>query len=286
MEIDRALLPVARYRPSEPGAQGNTGRAAQGRDRGLAGCRQPAGGRFGAAGRSARGRSDRPGRPGHAAVRRPGRRRTTTTSCAAAARTTQFLRAPFAFARRLRDCDVVVEVCNGMPFLAPLWSRKPSVCMVNHVHSDLWPLRFRPPVSTAGRFLEQRVMPWAHRRNLVLTVSASTARELQSLGVDARAHPHAEQRRRPGRPAGPALGRADVPGARPAGRVQAHRPAAPPVGPGAPGGRRAADHRGRRPRARLSRVAGRSRGHVHRPGQRSRRSTACWDRPGCWCTPR
>ena len=97
---------------------------------------------------------------------------------------TQFLRAPFAFGRRLRDCDVVGEVCNGMPFLAPLWSRQPTVCMVNHVHSDLWPLRFRPPVSTAGRFLEERVMPWAHRRNLVLTVSASTARELQSLGVD------------------------------------------------------------------------------------------------------
>jgi glycosyltransferase involved in cell wall biosynthesis len=97
---------------------------------------------------------------------------------------TQFAAAPLAYARRLRDCDVVVEVCNGMPFLAPLWSRKPIVCMVNHVHTDLWPLRFRPPVSTAGRFIEQRVMPWVHRRNLVLTVSASTARELEALGVD------------------------------------------------------------------------------------------------------
>jgi len=96
---------------------------------------------------------------------------------------TQFLGAPFAYRRRLRDCDVVVEVCNGMPFLAPLWSRKPVICMVNHVHTDLWPLRFRPPLSTAGRFLEQRVMPRVHRRNLVLTVSASTARELESLGV-------------------------------------------------------------------------------------------------------
>ena len=55
---------------------------------------------------------------------------------------TQFAGAPFAYARRLRDCDVVVEVCNGMPFLAPLWSRKPMVCMVNHVHTDLWALRF------------------------------------------------------------------------------------------------------------------------------------------------
>jgi len=95
----------------------------------------------------------------------------------------QFLGAPFAYWRRLRDCDVVVEVCNGMPFLAPLWSRKPIVCMVNHVHTDLWPLRFRPPLSTAGQFLEQRVMPRLHRRNLVLTVSESTARELEALGV-------------------------------------------------------------------------------------------------------
>jgi glycosyltransferase involved in cell wall biosynthesis len=95
----------------------------------------------------------------------------------------QFLGAPFAYSRRLRDCDVVVEVCNGMPFLAPLWAAKPMICMVNHVHADLWRLRFPPPLSTAGRFLEQRVMPFAHRRNLVLTVSASTARELESLGV-------------------------------------------------------------------------------------------------------
>jgi glycosyltransferase involved in cell wall biosynthesis len=95
----------------------------------------------------------------------------------------QFLGAPFAYARRLRDCDVIVEVCNGMPFLSPLWARKPMICMVNHVHTDLWRLRYPPPLSTAGRFLEQRVMPFAHRRNLVLTVSPSTATELESLGV-------------------------------------------------------------------------------------------------------
>jgi glycosyltransferase involved in cell wall biosynthesis len=97
---------------------------------------------------------------------------------------TQFAGAPLAYARRLRDCDVVVEVCNGMPFLAPLWSRKPMVCMVNHVHTDLWPLRFPRPLAAVGQLVEQRVMPWAHRRSLVLTVSASTALELQALGVD------------------------------------------------------------------------------------------------------
>lgn len=95
----------------------------------------------------------------------------------------QFLGAPLAYSRHLRRCDVVVEICNGMPFLAPLWTRKPTICLVNHVHSDLWPLRFPPPVSVAGRFLEERAMPWAHRRSLMLTVSPSTADGLTALGV-------------------------------------------------------------------------------------------------------
>jgi glycosyltransferase involved in cell wall biosynthesis len=183
MEIDRALLPASHYRPQVPGGQA---RRHPSRRVVIVAWRDVASPQAGgsellvdqlAAGLTARG--DR-----------------VTLLCGGQVAAhdydvvrsggpyTQFLRAPLAFARRLRDCDVVVEVCNGMPFLAPLWSRQPAVCMVNHVHSDLWPLRFRPPVSTAGRFLEEHVMPWAHRRNLVLTVSASTARELQSLGVD------------------------------------------------------------------------------------------------------
>lgn len=97
----------------------------------------------------------------------------------------QFLRAPLAYARHIRDCDVVVEVCNGMPFLTPLWARKPTICMVNHVHTDLWSMRFPPPLSTVGRILESRVMPWAHRRNLTLTISHSTADALKDLGVTA-----------------------------------------------------------------------------------------------------
>lgn len=97
----------------------------------------------------------------------------------------QYLGAPWAYARRLRDCDVVVEVCNGMPFLTPLWARRPTICMVNHIHTDLWPLRFPPPVSTVGRFLERRAMPRVHRHNLTLTISRSTAEALTELGVSA-----------------------------------------------------------------------------------------------------
>ncbi len=70
-----------------------------------------------------------------------------------------------------------------MPYLAPLWTSKPVVCLVNHVHTDLWRLRFPPPVSTLGRLTESAVMPWVHRRNLFLTVSDSTFAALQDIGV-------------------------------------------------------------------------------------------------------
>jgi len=96
----------------------------------------------------------------------------------------QFARAPLAFRRHLRDCDLVVEVCNGMPYLSPLWTRRPVVCLVNHVHTELWRLRFPEPVAALGRLTESAVMPWVHRRNLFLTVSASTFAALRDIGVD------------------------------------------------------------------------------------------------------
>jgi glycosyltransferase involved in cell wall biosynthesis len=96
----------------------------------------------------------------------------------------QFLRAPLGCRRHLRDADLVVEVCNGMPFLTPLWCRRPLICLVNHMHTDLWPLRFPVPIAAAGRFAESRLMPWAHRNNLFLTVSDSTAGALRQVGVD------------------------------------------------------------------------------------------------------
>jgi glycosyltransferase involved in cell wall biosynthesis len=95
----------------------------------------------------------------------------------------QFLRAPLAYARRLRSTDLVVEVCNGMPFLTPMWSGRPQICLVNHMHTELWRMMFPRPVAAFGRFAESRVLPWAHRHNLFLTVSDSTADGLREIGV-------------------------------------------------------------------------------------------------------
>ncbi|WP_326583041.1 glycosyltransferase family 4 protein [Streptomyces sp. NBC_00487] len=97
------------------------------------------------------------------------------------------LRAKSAFARQVGDCDLLVEVCNGMPYLAPLWHHGPTMCLVNHVHTDLWQLRFGGPLAPAarlGRRLEHWSLTAAQRRNLLVAVSSSTATALRSIGVE------------------------------------------------------------------------------------------------------
>jgi glycosyltransferase involved in cell wall biosynthesis len=98
-----------------------------------------------------------------------------------------YLRARSAFRRQVGDCDLLVEVCNGMPYLAPLWHRGPTLCLVNHVHTDLWRMRFGGPLAPAarlGRRLEHWALTGAQRRNLVVAVSPSTAQALRAIGVE------------------------------------------------------------------------------------------------------
>ncbi|MEU9860209.1 glycosyltransferase family 4 protein [Streptomyces sp. NPDC047971] len=96
-----------------------------------------------------------------------------------------YLRARTTFAREVGDCDLLVEVCNGMPYLAPLWHRGPTLCLVNHVHTDLWQMRYPGPAARLGRRLEHWALAGTHRANLMVAVSESTAAELREIGVAA-----------------------------------------------------------------------------------------------------
>ncbi|WP_327356225.1 glycosyltransferase family 4 protein [Streptomyces sp. NBC_01304] len=94
-----------------------------------------------------------------------------------------YLKARSAFSRQVGDCDLLVEVCNGMPYLAPLWHSGPTLCLVNHVHTDLWGMRYPGPAARLGRRLEHWSLSGAQRGNLLVAVSPSTASALQAIGV-------------------------------------------------------------------------------------------------------
>jgi glycosyltransferase involved in cell wall biosynthesis len=98
-----------------------------------------------------------------------------------------YLRARSAFARRVGETDLLVEVCNGVPYFAPHWHHGPTLCLVNHVHTDVWRMRFGGPLAPAagiGRRLEQWALTGAQHRGLLVAVSPSTAHALRAIGVE------------------------------------------------------------------------------------------------------
>jgi glycosyltransferase involved in cell wall biosynthesis len=86
---------------------------------------------------------------------------------------------------RLGGHEVVVDVQNGMPFLAALWCRRPVVVLVHHVHREQWRVVMPPLPARVGWWVESRLAPRLYRGARYVAVSEATRRELVGLGVEA-----------------------------------------------------------------------------------------------------
>jgi glycosyltransferase involved in cell wall biosynthesis len=100
-------------------------------------------------------------------------------------RFTVYPRAALALARRRHGYDVVLDVQNGMPFWAPLFSRALVVNVTHHLHREQWAAVFGRALGRIGWWLESRVAPRVYRRCRYLTVSEATRADLLAVGVDA-----------------------------------------------------------------------------------------------------
>ncbi len=96
----------------------------------------------------------------------------------------QYLLAPVICVVSLRDVDVLIDAENGVPFFSPLWRRGPSICLVNHVHTDQWETRFPKPLAAIFRTVESRIMPVVYRNRDFVAISQSTAHYLEEIGID------------------------------------------------------------------------------------------------------
>ncbi len=86
---------------------------------------------------------------------------------------------------RFGRTGLVVEVHNGVPFLARLFTRRRVVVLVHHVHKEQWPVVFGPVGARLGWWLESWVAPRVNRRCPYVAVSDVTKAELVHLGVEA-----------------------------------------------------------------------------------------------------
>ena len=78
----------------------------------------------------------------------------------------------------------MVDVQNGLPFWAPLFTDAPVVNLVHHVHREQWPEVFGPLRARLGWWLESWLSPRVYARSRYLVVSHATKLELTELGVD------------------------------------------------------------------------------------------------------
>jgi glycosyltransferase involved in cell wall biosynthesis len=84
---------------------------------------------------------------------------------------------------RLGPHDVLVDVKNGVPFFAPVYCRRPVVCLVHHIHREQWAMNFTAGWARLGWWIESRLAIRTYLRSSHVVVSESTRRELADLGI-------------------------------------------------------------------------------------------------------
>ena len=85
--------------------------------------------------------------------------------------------------RHGREFDRILDVANGIPFFAPLFTRTPATLLVHHVHDRQWFAEFPYPFAALGWFLERRVVPLVYRGRPIIVVSPTTEDALVALGM-------------------------------------------------------------------------------------------------------
>ncbi|MEY3618493.1 MAG: hypothetical protein RL726_1191 [Actinomycetota bacterium] len=83
---------------------------------------------------------------------------------------------------RMGPYDALVEIWNGVPWLSPVWCRKPRILILHHIHGPMWDQMFPAPIAALGRTIETRLAPPLYRRTPTVTTSTDTHEELLHLG--------------------------------------------------------------------------------------------------------
>ena len=92
---------------------------------------------------------------------------------------TVYALAPWTYLRHMRDrFDVIVDSENGIPFFSPLFSLKPKILVMYHVHKRVFLSQLPPPLSHLLVWVESWLMPRVYRGAAVVACSEDTKREM------------------------------------------------------------------------------------------------------------
>jgi glycosyltransferase XagB len=78
--------------------------------------------------------------------------------------------------------DVIIDCENGIPFFAPLFTRRPVILLIHHVHQAIFREYLQFPLKQFAAFLEGKLMPMVYRNKVIITVSESSKHAIVDLG--------------------------------------------------------------------------------------------------------
>ena len=101
-----------------------------------------------------------------------------------------YLWAVWYYMSRLRKtCDIVVDVQNGIPFFTVLYSRKPKIAVVYHIHDQQFFIELPFPYDWIGYITEKYIFPFLYKGIHIQVISKTTKNDILKRGIDPR-HVH------------------------------------------------------------------------------------------------
>ncbi len=78
--------------------------------------------------------------------------------------------------------DVIIDCENGIPFFTPLFAREQVILLIHHVHQEIFHKFLMFPLNYVAQILEGKVMPFVYQNKNIVTVSASSQKDIVKLG--------------------------------------------------------------------------------------------------------
>ncbi len=79
--------------------------------------------------------------------------------------------------------NIIIDCQNGIPFFTPLYAREPVYCLMHHVHQEVFRKSLAKPLAFLAMILEKNVMPLVYAKIPFITVSESSKKEIEALGL-------------------------------------------------------------------------------------------------------
>jgi glycosyltransferase involved in cell wall biosynthesis len=79
--------------------------------------------------------------------------------------------------------DVVVDSENGIPFFSPLYAREPQICVVYHVHREVFRKHLPAVLAYPLMWCEEKLVPLLYRKARFVTISQDTRGQMEELKI-------------------------------------------------------------------------------------------------------